>query len=71
MLVWTPLALPTLKLVQPKFNRGAVVITDNTISAAEGYADLLKYLRSPENHFKTMTLPFTNGLEMSTYLLRL
>ena len=62
------MALPTLKLVKPRLRHGAVVITDNTISAADSYADLLKYLRSPENHFLTMTLPFTDGLEMSTYL---
>ncbi|KAK0117833.1 hypothetical protein ONS95_012156 [Cadophora gregata] len=28
--IWAPLALPTLKIVQPKLRRGAVVIADNT-----------------------------------------
>ncbi|KAL4927530.1 O-methyltransferase [Aspergillus undulatus] len=66
--IWSPLALPTLKLVQPHFRPGAVVLTDNTISGAKGYADLLGYLRDPESGFRNMTLPFTNGFEMSVYM---
>lgn len=66
--VWTPLALPTLKLIQPRLRYGGVVLTDNTISGAQGYAELLAYLRAPENGFRNMTLPFTNGFEMSVYL---
>jgi hypothetical protein len=67
-LVWAALALPTLKIVQPKLRYGAVVLTDNSISGAKGYEDLLAYLRSPENGFHNITLPYTNGLEMSVYL---
>ncbi|KAK7421138.1 hypothetical protein QQZ08_010068 [Neonectria magnoliae] len=66
--IWAALALPTLKIVQPKLRYGAVILIDNTISGAEGYADLLAYLRAPENGFPNMTLPFTNGFEMSVYL---
>ncbi|KAL4781322.1 S-adenosyl-L-methionine-dependent methyltransferase [Aspergillus varians] len=65
--IWSALALPTLKIVQPHLRPGAVVLTDNTISGAEGYADLLAYLRSPGSGFRNMTLPFTNGFEMSVY----
>ncbi|PIG83989.1 O-methyltransferase [Aspergillus arachidicola] len=66
--IWSKLALPTLKIVQPRLRHGAVVLTDNTISGAQGYADLLAYLREPGNGFRNMTLPFTNGFEMSVYL---
>ncbi|KAK7408136.1 hypothetical protein QQX98_009727 [Neonectria punicea] len=66
--IWAALALPTLKIVQPRLKHGGVVLIDNTISGAEGYADLLAYLRAPENGFRNMTLPFTNGFEMSVYL---
>jgi hypothetical protein len=45
-----------------------VVLADNTISGAEGYADLLAYLRDPDSGFRNMTLPFTNGFEMCVYL---
>ncbi|KAL4895029.1 O-methyltransferase [Aspergillus ambiguus] len=66
--IWSALALPTLKTVLPRLRPGAVVLTDNTVSGAKGYADLLAYLRAPENGFQNMTLPFTNGFEMSVYL---
>lgn len=66
-IVWSALALPTLKTVLPRLRPGAVVLVDNTISGAQGYADLLAYLRTPANGFQNMTLPFTNGFEMSVY----
>ncbi|OJJ48706.1 hypothetical protein ASPZODRAFT_1661276 [Penicilliopsis zonata CBS 506.65] len=66
--IWTPMALPALKLVQPHMRHGAVVVADNTIGSAEKYKDLLDYLRDPANHFSNMTLPFHNGLEVSVYL---
>ncbi|KAH8702959.1 O-methyltransferase [Phaeosphaeriaceae sp. PMI808] len=66
--IWAALALPTLKIIRPKLRYGAVVLTDNTISGAEGYKDLLAYLRAPENGFQNSTLPYTNGFEMSVYM---
>ena len=66
-IVWTPLALPTLKVVQPHLKHGAVIITDNTVSAASGYEELLNYLRDPNGSFRTLTLPFSNGLELSVF----
>ncbi|RDK39715.1 S-adenosyl-L-methionine-dependent methyltransferase [Aspergillus phoenicis ATCC 13157] len=66
--IWSARSLPTLKIVQPHLRYGAVVLTDNTISGAKGYADLLAYMRNPENGFRNMTLPFTNGFEMSVYM---
>lgn len=66
--VWSALALPTLKTVLPRLRYGAVVLTDNTISSAEGYADLLAFLRDPQNGFRNLTLPFNGGFEMSVYL---
>ncbi|KAJ5585994.1 hypothetical protein N7450_005781 [Penicillium hetheringtonii] len=65
--IWAPLALPTLKVVLPRLRPGAVVLTDNTIKGNQGYADLLAYLRAPESGFQNMTLPFSNGFEMSVY----
>ncbi|GFF24700.1 hypothetical protein IFM46972_01144 [Aspergillus udagawae] len=66
--IWTPMALPTLKLVQPKLRYGAVVLADNTVSSAQGYKDLLDYVRAPGSGFSTVTLPYKGGLEMSVYL---
>ncbi|KEF54277.1 uncharacterized protein A1O9_09443 [Exophiala aquamarina CBS 119918] len=66
--VWTPLALPTLKLVQPRLKYGAVVITDNVGIAKLLYRDFLEYIRNPENGFRSLTLPYSGGLELSVYL---
>ncbi|KAF9180545.1 hypothetical protein BGZ51_006114 [Haplosporangium sp. Z 767] len=66
--IWTPMALPTLKLVQPNLRRGAVIFADNTAIAAERYKEYLEYVRGPESGFLTTTLPFDGGLEMSVYL---
>ncbi|CAK7219534.1 hypothetical protein SBRCBS47491_003885 [Sporothrix bragantina] len=65
--IWTPMALPTLKVVQPKMRHGAVVVTDNTQSAAKSYRELLTYLRDPANGFVNVVLPYKGGLEMSIY----
>ncbi|CAK7244840.1 MAG: hypothetical protein STHCBS139747_006388 [Sporothrix thermara] len=65
--IWTPMALPTLKVVQPQLRCGAVVITDNTQSAAKSYRELLTYLRDPANGFVNVVLPYKGGLEMSIY----
>merc|ERR1712225_61162 len=66
--IWTPLALPTLKIVQPRLKRGAVVITDNVSVAKFLYKEFLEYIRRPENGFRTLTIPFSGGLEVSVYL---
>ncbi|KAF7588580.1 hypothetical protein BBP40_005499 [Aspergillus hancockii] len=66
--IWAPMALPTLQLVLPKMRYGAVVVTDNTIGAAERYKELLEYIRDPESGFVNSTLPFSRGLEVSVYL---
>ncbi|PYI33997.1 S-adenosyl-L-methionine-dependent methyltransferase [Aspergillus indologenus CBS 114.80] len=65
--IWGPMLLPVLKLVQPALRPGAVIITDNTISAAEHCKELLDYMRAPGSGFRNLTLPFNNGLEMSVY----
>ncbi|KAF5390139.1 hypothetical protein D9757_003786 [Collybiopsis confluens] len=65
--IWTPLALPTLKLVQPKLRPGAVVLTDNTQRAAEGYTELLEYFGGFQSGFSSVTLPYSGGFEMTVY----
>lgn len=65
--VWTPMALPTLKVIQPKMRHGAVVLADNTVRT-DKYKELLDYLRNPESGFSNLRVPYTNGLEMSVYL---
>ncbi|KAF2100561.1 putative O-methyltransferase [Rhizodiscina lignyota] len=65
--IWPYVALPALELLLPKMRDGAIVVTDNTISSAEGYSDLLKALRDEKGPFQSVTLPYSGGLEFSVY----
>ncbi|CVK93758.1 related to O-methyltransferase [Fusarium mangiferae] len=66
--IWTPLALPTLKLVKPQMKPGATVVADNTEAAKAGYKDLMAYLEDTANGFKLTTLPYSGGLLVAVYL---
>ncbi|KAH7197897.1 S-adenosyl-L-methionine-dependent methyltransferase [Fusarium flagelliforme] len=66
--IWTPLALPTLKLVQPRMKPGATVVVDNTEAAKSGYKDLMAYLNDSANGFKLSTIPYSGGLLMAVYV---
>ncbi|PVH79583.1 hypothetical protein DL98DRAFT_516016 [Cadophora sp. DSE1049] len=66
--IWAPLALPTLKIVQPKLRRGAVIIVDNTVSGKDRYVDLLNYMREEGSGFRNLTVPYQGGLDICVYL---
>ena len=63
--VWIPMARPALELVAPHLRPGAIVICDNTERYRTEYADYLAFLDDPAHRFRTMTLPFDGGLELS------
>jgi predicted O-methyltransferase YrrM len=66
--IWIPMARPALELVTPHLRQGAIVICDNTGRLRADYADYFAFLDNPANGFRTMTLPFDGGLEMSVRL---
>ena len=66
--VWTPLALPTLKLAEPRFKKGAMVVADNNVAAKKGYAELMQYIDRPGSGYKRSSLPFSGGLLLIVYL---
>ncbi|KAL1598635.1 hypothetical protein SLS60_007775 [Paraconiothyrium brasiliense] len=66
--IWSYLALPTLKLVQPKLRVGATIVVDNAIAAAEGYKDFHAYIEDPKNGFKNTMVPYTGGLQVIVYV---
>lgn len=66
-IVWTPLALPTLQLVQPSLRPGAVIVADNTADGGLGYDDLFDYVDAPGSGFRRITMPFSKGLEFMVY----
>ena len=61
--IWIVMARPALELVTPHLRPGAVVIADNTAQYRSEYAEYFAFLET--NGFRTMTLPFEGGLEMS------
>jgi predicted O-methyltransferase YrrM len=63
--IWIEMARPALELVAPHLREGAIVICDNTRAYREAYADYFAFMDDPANGFRTLTLPFEGGLEMS------
>jgi predicted O-methyltransferase YrrM len=63
--VWIAMARPALELIAPRLRPGAVVICDNTEEHRRDYAAYFAFLENPANDFRTMTLPFSGGLEFS------
>jgi predicted O-methyltransferase YrrM len=61
--IWIAMARPALELVNPYLKSGAIVVCDNTEQYRCDYADYFEFLRV--NGFRTMTLPFDGGLELS------
>jgi predicted O-methyltransferase YrrM len=63
--IWIDMALPALELVAPHLRPGAIVICDNTDQYRTEYAAYLQFVSDPEQGFRSATLPFKGGLEMS------
>ncbi|KAJ5923648.1 hypothetical protein N7454_008893 [Penicillium verhagenii] len=62
--IWAPLALPALRLVEPSFRPGAMIIADNTLKAAAGYAELFAYVDAPGSPYRRVTMPYDGGLDV-------
>lgn len=63
--IWVAMARPALEMVAPHLRQGAIVICDNTQRHRREYADYFAFLAEPANTFRTITLPFDGGLELS------
>ena len=63
--IWMPMARPALELVAPHLRSGAIVVCDNTARYRADYADYFAFLNDPATGFRTVTLPFDGGLELS------
>jgi predicted O-methyltransferase YrrM len=62
--IWE-VALPALELVSPSLRPGAIVVCDNTAVDIDEYRDYFEFVNDPTNRFRTMTLPFRGGLELT------
>ncbi len=62
--IWN-VALPALERVAPHLRRGAIVVADNTTAHPAAYRDYFAFVHDPANRFRTRTLPFAGGLELT------
>jgi predicted O-methyltransferase YrrM len=56
---------PALERVSPNLRPGAIVVCDNTAAYADEYRDYFDFVNDPGNRFRTMTVPFEGGLELT------
>jgi predicted O-methyltransferase YrrM len=68
--IWGDVVRPVLDVLLPRLRPGAVICTDNTGGARSraSYAGLFEILENPAHGFRTMTLPFQGGFELSIKL---
>jgi len=62
--IWE-VAKPALELVSPNLRPGAIVACDNTAVDIEEYGTYFEFVNDPKNRFRTMTVPFEGGFELS------
>jgi len=62
--IWD-VALPALELVSSSLRPGAIVVCDNTTDSADEYHDYFEFVNDPKNRFRTMTVPFRGGFELT------
>ena len=62
--IWE-VALPALELVAPHLRPGAIVACDNTTAFANLYRDYFEFVHDPVNRFRTITVPFKGGFEVT------
>ncbi len=62
--IWD-VALPALERVSSSLRPGAIVACDNTTVAADEYRDYFEFVNEPGNRFRTMTIPFQGGFELT------
>ena len=64
--VWIQVVRPALDLLLPHLRRGAVLCADNTGgNSRAAYAPYFEVIEDPAHGFRTLTLPFKGGFEMS------
>ncbi len=62
--IWE-VARPALELVSSSLRPGAIVACDNTAVDANEYRAYFEFVNDPRNRFRTMTVPFQGGFELT------
>lgn len=66
--IWAPMARPTLDLLIPHLRPGALVVCDNVVRFRREYRSYLERVRHPDGGFRSATLPYDGGVELSLWL---
>ena len=66
--IWGDVVRPMLDILLARLRPGSVLCTDNTAGRGGGYASLFEMLDDPSHNFRTMTLPFEGGFELTLKL---
>ena len=62
--IWE-VALPALERVASSLRPGAIIACDNTAAHADAYRDYFKFVNDAKNRFRTTTVPFEGGFELT------
>jgi predicted O-methyltransferase YrrM len=62
---WKEAYLPMLRLLEPQFSPGALVVADDLDIAPEALASYLGYVRQPGNGFVSVEVPLGDRIELS------
>ncbi len=62
--IWD-VALPALERVSSSLRPGAIVACDNTTVDREEYRDYFEFVHDPGNRFRTVSVPFQGGFELT------
>jgi predicted O-methyltransferase YrrM len=62
---WKKLYLPVLKLVEPAFEPGALVVADDLDLFPDVHKPYLAYVRNPDNGYVSVEVPIGDRLELS------
>jgi predicted O-methyltransferase YrrM len=62
--IWE-VAAEAIELVSPYLRPGAIVACDNTTVDAAEYHDYFDFINNPANRFRSMTIPFDGGFELT------
>ena len=62
--IWE-VALPALELISSTLRTGAIVVCDNTTASADAYRGYFEFVNDSKNQFRTMTIPFRGGFELT------
>lgn len=66
--IWASMARPTLDLLIPHLRPGALVVCDNVVRFRREYRHYLERVRHPDGGFRSTTLPYDGGVELSLWL---